>query len=445
MKIKQPAHIRFVSVTVVATFCVLALLPALTVHAMDSFVASSDNPVLFTGVPGSWDSQSAVVPNIVIEDGTWYMFYFGQTSLTGASAIGFAVSDNGIDWTEAACNPILTGDGEGFDAISVSTPIVQVTGDTWQMYYTGIMQPVFPPDGLQGGYASAPEPCGPWTRLETPVLTNGGPGSWDSDAASPDAIVQTDDGYVMYYTGSSNFLLGPAQIGVASSSDGITWTKYDDPATMVAPFAESDPVLQPGPPGSWDASTAWFADVVRTGAAWEMYYSGADSGFNYAIGYATSSDGITWVKLLDNPVFTKQDDPQAPQLGLIEAPHVVDTQRARLLYYDYGRSPGGSIGFAISDGDEDGVADTADNCPLVANVDQRDTDIDGIGNRCDADLNNDCVINAVDLGLFKSVFFGSDEDADFNGDGEVNPVDLGILKMQFFAAPGPGLPGNICE
>lgn len=36
------------------------------------------------------------------------------------------------------------------------------------------------------------------------------------------------------------------------------------------------------------------------------------------------------------------------------------------------------------DDDSDGVPDTADNCPLVANADQRDTDGDGIGNGCES-------------------------------------------------------------
>ncbi len=94
----------------------------------------------------------------------------------------------------------------------------------------------------------------------------------------------------------------------------------------------------------------------------------------------------------------------------------------------------------IVDFDDDGVADPLDNCQLVANDDQRDTNGDQFGNICDPDLNNDGIVNAVDLGLFKLVFFTSDDDADFNGDGTVNAVDLGILKSYFFMAPGPSGP-----
>lgn len=92
---------------------------------------------------------------------------------------------------------------------------------------------------------------------------------------------------------------------------------------------------------------------------------------------------------------------------------------------------------ATADSDGDGVGDDVDNCTLVPNADQRDTNGDGFGNICDADLSNDGVINAVDLGLLRLVFFSDDADADFDGDGVVNVVDLGVLRVSFFDAPGP--------
>ncbi|MFK7886789.1 MAG: thrombospondin type 3 repeat-containing protein [Gammaproteobacteria bacterium] len=96
----------------------------------------------------------------------------------------------------------------------------------------------------------------------------------------------------------------------------------------------------------------------------------------------------------------------------------------------------------FADFDGDGVANTNDNCTEAANPDQRDTNGDGFGNLCDADLNNDGVINVLDLGILRSAFFSTNADADFNGDGTVNVLDLGILRSTFFMAPGPsGLAG----
>ena len=120
---------------------------------------------------------------------------------------------------------------------------------------------------------------------------------------------------------------------------------------------------------------------------------------------------------------------------------VVEQQRAALI-------PGSGDSGVIyeiafpADADADGIPDVADNCTTAINPDQRDSNGDGYGNLCDGDLNGDCAVNAVDLGLFRSAFFGADEDADLNGDGIVNPIDLGILKTLFLLPPGPAAAGG---
>lgn len=49
-----------------------------------------------------------------------------------------------------------------------------------------------------------------------------------------------------------------------------------------------------------------------------------------------------------------------------------------------------------ADDDNDGILDVNDNCPLVANANQLDTDGDGIGNTCDDDDDNDGVLDGFD-------------------------------------------------
>ncbi|MES9994269.1 MAG: RHS repeat-associated core domain-containing protein, partial [Candidatus Thiodiazotropha sp.] len=114
-----------------------------------------------------------------------------------------------------------------------------------------------------------------------------------------------------------------------------------------------------------------------------------------------------------------------------------------------------SGGFIGSDGDRDndGIADSQDNCSLHANPDQLDSDSDGYGNRCDMDFNNDGVTGKLDLLLFlKTLFTQADGDnpngrqynpmMDFNGDQIINLLDLGLFKLWYYGSAGAG-PGAI--
>ena len=95
----------------------------------------------------------------------------------------------------------------------------------------------------------------------------------------------------------------------------------------------------------------------------------------------------------------------------------------------------------LVDSDGDGIPDPLDNCVLVANVDQADSDNDGFGNVCDGDINNDGVVNALDLSLMRLAFGSNDKAADLNGDGRVNALDLALLRTRFGLRAGPtGLP-----
>lgn len=91
----------------------------------------------------------------------------------------------------------------------------------------------------------------------------------------------------------------------------------------------------------------------------------------------------------------------------------------------------------VGDDDADGTLDHLDNCIAVANPAQADTDGDGFGNACDADFNNDCLVNFEDLTIMKTHFFSTDANTDLTGDGQVNFADLTVLRAVFFTSPGP--------
>lgn len=98
------------------------------------------------------------------------------------------------------------------------------------------------------------------------------------------------------------------------------------------------------------------------------------------------------------------------------------------------------------DQDSDGVPDSNDNCALLTNSDQRDTDGDGFGNICDADFDQNCVVNFIDLNIIAAFFLvPGDFDTDLNGDGVTNFVDFSIVASSFLSPPGPSGVTSDCD
>ena len=98
------------------------------------------------------------------------------------------------------------------------------------------------------------------------------------------------------------------------------------------------------------------------------------------------------------------------------------------------------------DTDCDGIPDTQDNCIYVPNGplapdagghSQWDTNGDGFGNVCDADLNNDRLVTVTDYAILRSRLNTTNADADLNGDGQVTATDAQILRGLLNKAPGP--------
>ncbi len=268
----------------------------------------TNNPVIGYGTSGTWDEGIVYLPEVIFKDGLYYLFYSGSANLmTTPFAIGYATSIDGFNWTKNSSNPVFEADGTGFDAFMVAEGKIIIEDSLWILYYNA-RAVGGPGPGPSIGRATSTSPDGPWDRMNDPILTTGSSGEWDAAFITPNTILIVDSGYIMYYSGGTGYPLPPsdhAMVGLAFSSDGITWTKYDDPLTTNPPYAESDPVLTLGSAGSYDSGLAWECDVLKTTNGFEMFYTGdPDSWTGERISYATSINGINWIKYEQNPILS---------------------------------------------------------------------------------------------------------------------------------------------
>ena len=80
----------------------------------------------------------------------------------------------------------------------------------------------------------------------------------------------------------------------------------------------------------------------------------------------------------------------------------------------------GVADFLDADDDNDGVADGPDNCPILANTNQRDTDSDGAGDACDADDDDDGMPDVYEIENSFDPLDPADALQDADGDGFTN-------------------------
>lgn len=93
----------------------------------------------------------------------------------------------------------------------------------------------------------------------------------------------------------------------------------------------------------------------------------------------------------------------------------------------------------VVDLDGDGVVDGSDNCLVVPNPDQHDSNLDGFGNACDPDYDDDGSVTGADLAFFvcASVDPALAVHADRTGDGVVDLTDYLIFADYNGGAPAP--------
>jgi uncharacterized repeat protein (TIGR01451 family) len=214
---------------------------------------TDDLPASMTYVPGSYSDNNG----------------------TGSES-GGVITWNGTVYS--ASNTVITFSADldaGLPACSIVQNTAQITHDVDYTFEE------------KAQVAVACQMCSVAKYGSNPVFDTGTSGSWDEIGVSHPSVIKVGSTYWMWYAGNDG--VNPTRIGLATSSDGVTWTRE-----------ASNPVLSPTE--TWEASGVSRPSVLFDGLGYEMWYTGVDSGGVIQVGYATSSDGISWVKSTGNPV-----------------------------------------------------------------------------------------------------------------------------------------------
>lgn len=207
------------------------------------------NPV-WSDPGGGWNKDSMGAVTVVWDDDAeqYVLAYQGVNFTTDANGLGMLTSPDGQNWTEA-------NGGEPF--VNLSEPLGGVTY-CWPLALTweaGI--------GYRGyiGGSTTQGKCeiygygGPTVDQIRPdntrAILTAGQGPHDQEGASSAAVVKLNDTYYMFYTGirrweplpGTNFVYPyNTTVNVATSTDGVNWTKdADNPILAVSVPGADDP------------------------------------------------------------------------------------------------------------------------------------------------------------------------------------------------------------
>lgn len=119
------------------------------------------------------------------------------------------------------------------------------------------------------------------------VLQIGKPGEWDDRIAAFASIWKDNDTYYLVYEGAGFDARYPGDIGLATSPDGITFTKQGRIMTHQS--------------GTFESANIGTPSLFKKGDTWYLYYHGFD-GTDVQLGLATGEDLTSLTRVGSKPI-----------------------------------------------------------------------------------------------------------------------------------------------
>ncbi len=273
---------------------------AFSLNGRQWFKYNNASPVLDVGPSGSWDSFFLDTPTWIKDSVNYKMYYFGDTDNDPrGSAIGMAISEDGIHWHRIQSQPVLTPGNRGdWDGLYIESPEVVFDGSRYFLYYSGIDSTY----KVRIGVATSTDGV-TWTKYENnPIISEGGLYQWDGFSVGVPTVIYHDGLFEMWYCGVSNYdvldrKVDTIKVGHATSYDGLHWEKDTN-----------NPVLDTySPPfSSFELRGPWAPSVnyVQDSGKYFMWYETA-YGFGFAFSRAGEVPVDYHVSIYPNPAVDK--------------------------------------------------------------------------------------------------------------------------------------------
>lgn len=167
----------------------------------------SQNPVLIPGADSSWFNSFVSSPSVILDEGIYKMWFTAPDLILngqptdGKGNIGYATSNDGIDWSIYPNPVLIAGEQLNWDSASIAEPSVVKINNMYHMFYSALDQ--WGIENFQVGYAVSVDGIF-WTKsTRNPVLQIGSNGQWDRYWASHPSVVydNSDNKFKMWYTG----------------------------------------------------------------------------------------------------------------------------------------------------------------------------------------------------------------------------------------------------
>lgn len=171
---------------------------------------AGDPPVLLAPAGGGEAALEISDPAILYTEGVGYEMWYTIRYADRPSAIGFARSVNGLEWTPSVQLPVLAGGAGEWDGAGVAAPTVLRLGGVYRMWFAGAR--TLDAEGRGAwhiGYATSADGVQWQKSPDNPVLRPGAsPAGFDQDAVAHPSVTLSggspfDLQPVLFYAGRS--------------------------------------------------------------------------------------------------------------------------------------------------------------------------------------------------------------------------------------------------